>query len=347
MKKFISILVCVAMLMAMASTAFAAGIKLDPDQNGAIGDTGSAGSKLPAGSENDTSDSVAGGNTSDSVAGDTADKPAGGNTSDIPAGGGNNDAETPDTPAGGDNADKPAGGDNVDTPTEPETPVEPEKPEEPVQEALVITVGDRTFTADGGKWLYNTEFTKADTAKYKMIVLDKSFTGTFETNEYGAAIVLNKYGELVKIYDGANIGFWTVEGKAATTTITKANFASLAFSELEEGEMMIIFPNDGVNAADSARSFALGLRNAGKDMPSECGKLCTLTGFTFENKPVEPETPVEPEQPDTPAEPETPVEPEKPDEPIAPTGDYTFVVFAMMVLSMTAIVVLVSKKRAF
>ena len=148
MKKFISILVCVAMLMAMASTAFAAGIKLDPDQNGAIGDKGSAGSKLPATSENDTSDSVAGGNTSDSVAGgntsdsvaggDNADRPAGGNTADTPAGGDNADrpaggntsdsvaggdnadrpagGNTSDSVAGGDNADKPAGGDNADKP---------------------------------------------------------------------------------------------------------------------------------------------------------------------------------------------------------------------------------------
>ena len=35
------------------------------------------------------------------------------------------------------------------------------------------------------------------------------------------------------------------------------------------------------------------------------------------------------------------------DGPIVPAGDYTFVVFAMMVMSMAALVVLVSKKRAF
>ena len=37
----------------------------------------------------------------------------------------------------------------------------------------------------------------------------------------------------------------------------------------------------------------------------------------------------------------------EPDEPVVPAGDYTFVVFAMMILSMAAIVVLVSKKRNF
>lgn len=37
----------------------------------------------------------------------------------------------------------------------------------------------------------------------------------------------------------------------------------------------------------------------------------------------------------------------EPDEPVVPAGDYTFVVFAIMILSMAAIVVLVSKKRNF
>lgn len=45
---------------------------------------------------------------------------------------------------------------------------------------------------------------------------------------------------------------------------------------------------------------------------------------------------------------EEPVDPPvDPEDPIDPTGDYTFVVFAMVILSMTALVVLVSKKRAF
>ena len=225
---------------------------------------------------------------------------------------------TSDTPAGGNSG--------AET---PDTPVEPEKP---AREPKTLTVGERAFTAAGDKWLYNETFTKAETANYKMIILDKNFTGTFETNEYGAAVVLNEYGELVKIYDGANIGFWTVEGKAATTTITKANFASLAFSELEDGELLIIFPNDGVNDKDSARTFALGLRNAGTSNPSECGKTCTLTGFTFKTRPVNP--PVE-----------DPIDP--PVDPIDPTGDTTFVIFALVALSMTGLVVLTSKKRAF
>ena len=152
--------------------------------------------------------------------------------------------------------------------------------------STTITIGDRTFTAPEGKWLYNTEVTTNNIANYKMVIYDKNYTGTFTTNSYGAAIVLDQYGTLIKIYDGANGGFWTAEGKAASAHFTTATFATVAWSELQEGEILIIFPNDGTNAADSARTFALGLRNAGTDKPCECGKTATLTGFTFEKAPV-------------------------------------------------------------
>ena len=268
-----------------------------------------------------SSEVAPGGDSSSEVA------PGGGSSSEVAPGG---DGSSEVAPGGDGSSEVAPGGDSgAETPDTPDTPVEPEKP---ARDPKTLTVGERAFTAAGDKWLYNEAVTKTDAAKYSMIIFDKGFEGTFETNEYGAAVVLNEYGELVKIYDGANIGFWTVEGKAATTTITKANFASLAFSELEDGELLIIFPNDGVNDKDSARTFALGLRNAGTSNPSECGKTCTLTGFTFKTRPVNP--PVD-----------DPIDP--PVDPIDPTGDSTFVVFALVALSMTGLVVLTSKKRAF
>lgn len=150
-------------------------------------------------------------------------------------------------------------------------------------ESKTITIGDKTFTAAAGKWTYNTAITAADAAKYGMIIFDKGFEGSFETNGWGAAIVLDGEGKLVKIYDGANGGFHTVDGKSTDPlTFTTANYAVVAFSELQDGEMLIIFPNDGVNAPDSARSFALGLRNG------YCGQTATVTGFTFDEEPEGP-----------------------------------------------------------
>ena len=77
------------------------------------------------------------------------------------------------------------------------------------------------------------------------------------------------------------------------------------------------------------------------------------TTVTFETEgedpvdpPVDPEDPVDP--PVDPEDPEDPVDPPvDPEDPIDPTGDNTLVFFALVVLSMTGLVVLVSKKRAF
>lgn len=137
-----------------------------------------------------------------------------------------------------------------------------------------IAINGKTFTAVDGKWLYNRNVTSSTAQNYHMIIYDKNYAGTFTTNSYGAAIVLDSYGKLIKIYDGANSGYYTEEGKAASAHFTSSTYATVAFSELTEGELLVIFPNDG--GTNEARSFALGLRFDGS-----IGKIATLTGFTF------------------------------------------------------------------
>ena len=151
--------------------------------------------------------------------------------------------------------------------------------ERPVK-TMTITINGATFTAEEGKWLYNTAVEKATAQNYQMIIFDKNFEGTFETNGYGCAIVLDQYGVLVRIYDAANGGFWTAEGKAASMHFDLNNYASVAFSELQEGETLIIFPNDG--GANTHRNWALDLR--GLKGTTYFGEVATLTGFTFEKK---------------------------------------------------------------
>ena len=140
-----------------------------------------------------------------------------------------------------------------------------------------IKVNGKEFVAAEGKWLYNTTVSTAQAQNYSMIIFDKNFEGSFTTNAYGAAIVLNQYGMLVRVYDGANLGLYQGNGKE-TANFTTSNYATVAFSELKDGEILIIFPNDGTNAADSARTFALGLRTDGS-----IGKVASLTGFKFES----------------------------------------------------------------
>ena len=140
---------------------------------------------------------------------------------------------------------------------------------------------DMEFTAEEGKWLYNTEVNPNQAAGLHMIIYDKNFTGTFETNEFGCVLVLDANGVLVKVYDGANLGYWTAEGKA-TAHFTTKTYASVAFEELQEGETMIIFPNDG--GANVHRQWALDLRGVKVGAKCYIGETATLSGFTFKKE---------------------------------------------------------------
>lgn len=144
-----------------------------------------------------------------------------------------------------------------------------------------ITVGDKSFSATESKYAYNKDVTAAQAAGYSMIVYDKKYTGEVALNGYGAAIVLDAYGTLTKLYDGANLGFWTVDGKSAAG-FTAANYATVAFANLADGEILIVFPNDG--GANEARKFALGLRHLSETSTNYFGMQATLTGIDFDKE---------------------------------------------------------------
>ena len=140
---------------------------------------------------------------------------------------------------------------------------------------LTLQIGEKSFVAAEGKWAVNETITAATAATKSMWVFTKEYEGEFSTNAYGAAIVLDATGKLIKVYDGANLGFYQGNGKE-TAHFTTSNYATVAWEELGETETLIIFANDGVNGADSGRTFALGLRTDGS-----IGKDATLTGFEF------------------------------------------------------------------
>lgn len=146
-------------------------------------------------------------------------------------------------------------------------------------QTYTFTVGEKTFTVTEDKYAYNKELAAGEAAKMKMVVFTKAFTGNVVINGYGAAVVIDQYGTLVKVIDGANGGLYDATGK--TTEKVNANtYAKDAFAALADGEILVVFPNDGTNGADSARAFALGLRTDGS-----IGKKVTLTGFNFAEEP--------------------------------------------------------------
>lgn len=139
-----------------------------------------------------------------------------------------------------------------------------------------FTVGEKSFSSVESKTAVNEIV--ANAALYGMLIYTTDCEEeTIVCNGYGAAIVLDRYGRLIKVYDGANVGLYTEEGKAASAGFTASDYAQVAYGALEDGQTLIIFPNDGVNGADSARTFALGLRTDGS-----IGQFTSLTGFTFE-----------------------------------------------------------------
>lgn len=146
--------------------------------------------------------------------------------------------------------------------------------------STIITIGDKTFEAEEGKWLYNGDVDAAAAANYSILIFDKNYTGNVAINGYGAAFVLNQYGNIVKFYDAANVAFYTQPGVKGAAHFTAANYATVAFEELQEGEILVIFPNDG--AGNVARGWALGLR--GLDGKDYFNQVASITGFTFEKK---------------------------------------------------------------
>ena len=140
---------------------------------------------------------------------------------------------------------------------------------------LTLTIGESKFDVVTGNWLYNTQVNTSNVPKaedYSVIIYDKSYTGTFTTNGYGVAIVLDANGKLVKIYDGANSGYYTEKGKAESVHFTTADYATVAWSELEANQTLLIFPNTSTNVS---RTWALSLRPVGSE--GSVGKTLTLT----------------------------------------------------------------------
>ena len=139
-----------------------------------------------------------------------------------------------------------------------------------------ITIGSKTYTATEGKWLYNTAVTTSNAASYAIIIYDKGFTGTFTTNGYGVAVVLDAQGKVARIYDGANAGYTDATSGVNDKThgVTVNNFATLAWESLKDGETLVILPNGG--------SDGNAARQVGLDCRFLVGQKMSITGFTFQ-----------------------------------------------------------------
>ena len=145
------------------------------------------------------------------------------------------------------------------------------------------TFGMKTVTAGTAKAqfkvLKNTTWSNAPGV---VMVYTKAYQGEIKANGNGIAVVLDADGKLVKTYDAVSGAYMDAAHSALTYPmdetitdghrikfalmeggLTTANYVTYAFTHLAEGETLVAFPNDGKNAADSARTFANGNLRAG------------------------------------------------------------------------------------
>ena len=148
-----------------------------------------------------------------------------------------------------------------------------------LENSLEFSINGKSFKAEDGTYTINKLLTSDLVAKQKMIVYTKDLNEeTIVCNGFGVAIVLDKYGKLIRIYDGANAKLFDLENPNGKNNagFTGNDYAVVAYKSLTEEETLIIFPNDGKNQEGSPRAFGLGLRTNGS-----LGKVATLTGFKF------------------------------------------------------------------
>ncbi|MBQ4273590.1 MAG: hypothetical protein IJB94_01290, partial [Clostridia bacterium] len=124
---------------------------------------------------------------------------------------------------------------------------------------MTIQIGAKVYTAELGKWAINETITTGTAASKAIWVFTKDYEGEFSTNGYGVAVILDAQGRVIRVYDGANGGYWLPDGKQASAHFDVNSYATTAWAELQEGETLIVLPNGG-SEGNAARQVGLDCR---------------------------------------------------------------------------------------
>lgn len=133
---------------------------------------------------------------------------------------------------------------------------------------------------------------------YEFIIFTSDYKGTLSfDNGWGVAVILDKYGCLKAVYDGANGWLYSSATFTDRSSVASADYDTLAFAawsaDLTDGEYLIFAPN-GVNG-NASRNFLNGARwqqhnGNTNDTIVTIGIQFTLTGtnktITFATKPT-------------------------------------------------------------
>lgn len=165
--------------------------------------------------------------------------------------------------------------------------------------ADVMTVAVEGATAkDFEKSKVCVNQTAGNYANWDLCVYTNKFTGTLTANSYGAAMIIGADGKIKAVYNGTNgeyldannVGEGGREGYGVTgkrngfgdsdTGITISNYLTVAFSELQDGEILLVGANG--MPGNTTRGWVLGFRRKTNDpITTWIGTPVTITGITL------------------------------------------------------------------
>ncbi len=152
----------------------------------------------------------------------------------------------------------------------------------------------------------NTKPSSATEAiKAPFLIYTTDYQGEIVSGGSGVAVVINAQGKIVKIFDGANGHFynetyyWAATGPAGGDRIgmadskldqkyqfAQATYAQVAFSSLEEGEILMIFPHNG-SLTPNPRQFGLDIRQDFKKYTVTFSNFEIAVGSEEEEEPTD------------------------------------------------------------
>ena len=138
-------------------------------------------------------------------------------------------------------------------------------------DCVVITIGENTLKIAAANIAIDQDITSL--GGLHMVIYTPAYTGSLNwANGYGEAFVLNQYGQVVRIYDGASGKYFDADnaGVVDASKCTAGGYLKEAFASLGEGEYLVVGPNGNGNVG---RSFLYGHRKIGSQF--------TISGINF------------------------------------------------------------------
>ncbi len=152
-----------------------------------------------------------------------------------------------------------------------------------VIDEVTLTVGESSFSTTSGKIAVDTQAQSSAqffAVQFRLYTpaYNKDATSLHCSNGYGAALIIDKKGNVVKAYDAGGAYYTDNQGTSAGSVSMgnmDAVYTDWYNNYRSDGAYLLIAPNDGVNASDGARQFLRDL------VSTTCGQTVVLSYYDF------------------------------------------------------------------